>query len=182
MTTIQLLATEIDQRAKSVLLQRDKSAAPPERPGAAVWRADYALLLLWPTGAEAPAALNAELAEARSHLEKLMIDAERDNRGLIDGYLLAALEKPPSPEMLPEIQRQELSPFICRTHLVWPNDEGWPRLKRVALLAPATAPGDASTAVLPDGLDQTDMALLERLENEPATTISGDILRRVGLS
>lgn len=182
MTTIPHLVAEIDQRAKSVLLQRDASATPLERPDAAVWRADYAILLLWPTGAETPAALNAALAEARSHLEALMIDAERDNRGMIDGYLLAVLEKPPSPEMLPEIQRQEFSPFICRTHLVWPTDDGWPRLKRLALLAPATTPGDATAAVLPDGLDPTDMALLERLETDFAAAVSRDILHRVGLS
>lgn len=182
MTTIQHLIAEIDQRANSVLLQRDASFTLPERPDAAVWRADYALLLLWPTQAETPAALNAALAKARSYLEKLMVEAERDNRGLIDGYLLGALEKKASAEMLPEIQRQELSPFVCRTHLLWPDGTGWPRLKRVALLAPATAPGNATATLVPDGLGPTDMALLERLETDSAAAVSRDILRRLELS
>lgn len=179
MISISELITQIDQHAKTVLLKRDSSDGVREQPVSVVWRADYAVLMLRSISDAKPDSLSAQLAEARSQLEALMIHAEEDNRGLIDGYLIAALPKPPSDDLLPEIQRQELDPLICRTHLVWPEHGNWQRLNRLAILPPVKTKGEATAPLLPTDLAEADLLLLARLESEAAAAIGRDIIQRV---
>lgn len=177
------LFAEVDRRARPVALRRDSlPASTGTNTFAGLWLADYALVLLWPLSADTAERLNAGLAEARAHLESLLVEAERDERGTLDGYLVAALDRPPSSTLATEIQRQELSPLVCRTHVVWPEAGNWPRLARLAVLGPSSVPAAGAAATLPTDLDAAELALLDQLETHSARAVADDIKRRAGVS
>jgi hypothetical protein len=87
-----------------------------------LWAGDYACVLLWPISETDSAAVRVTALSAQGWFDELLSARERDGDGrTVDGYLVLALPTEPNADLKDEIRRIELSPQVCRKHLIWPG-------------------------------------------------------------
>jgi hypothetical protein len=113
---------------------------PPEQ--SALWASDYACVLFWPISTTDGAAVHTAVLTAQGWFDEVLSAQERVRDGrTVDGYLVFALPAEPSPDLKAEIRHIELSPQVCRKHLIWPRGQAdgdpgapWARIADVTVL------------------------------------------------
>lgn len=78
-------------------------------------------------------------------LDESLVRQEQANLTVIDGYLILALPAPPDDSLRAHIREVEMDTFICRKHVVWPEqgdapEEIWRRVFKVTVLGLPPSP------------------------------------------
>lgn len=140
----------------------DAPTPPPQR--VRMWRAPYALMVLWPLDECSPEALAAAQRSGESWIEDRLL-AEEAAGNALDGYLIVVLSEAPSSESLGRISDIEQDPRFCRKHVIWPDSNGatFSRMLRITSLGLPAAGGGSGPAPNPD-LTEEQLRLLGLIE------------------
>jgi len=94
---------------------------PPE---GEAWLGEHAWMLLWPVDDASSFTIEQAWHDAERHLDEVIPDEVATGGSVIDGYVVLALpERPADDDALAMIRKAELSPHICRKHVVWRDDK-----------------------------------------------------------
>ncbi|CAK0769615.1 hypothetical protein CCP2SC5_490009 [Azospirillaceae bacterium] len=173
----------LEERLVPVGFSRDDVALPSKVPDkSGLWKSDYALLLLWPLlSAIDESELKKSLALARDIMDKILTKIEEDHLGRMDGYIIVSLPSEPNSDIKNLVHSQELDTWICRMHFVWLDNNDWARQERVSVLTLQAKSTGVTDIVLdvPSNLEETEKALLERLNVDSAKKIAEDLIAQV---
>jgi hypothetical protein len=121
------LATLIDAQASPTGLTKADGGHPIRQdlpPGGEAWLSEHAWMLLWPVDDASSFTIKQAWRDAERHLDEVIPDEVATGGSVIDGYVVLALpERPTGDDALAMIREAELSPHICRKHVVWRDDE-----------------------------------------------------------
>jgi hypothetical protein len=131
----------IEKYARTVGIDRP---FPPEADGR-IWAGRYAQIALCMVKKCTIDAIMAAKESWQQKLDESLVRQEQANLTVIDGYLLLALPAPPDDRLRAQIRGVEMDTFICRKHLVWPEngelpEERWRRLFNVTVLGLPPSP------------------------------------------
>jgi hypothetical protein len=88
--------------------------------GAALWKATYAYVLLWPVTDHHAVGLRKAAERGQQWIDNLLTGAERKTIGFVtDGYLVLVLREKADDELASHVRRVESSTQVCRKHVVW---------------------------------------------------------------
>lgn len=123
-------------------------------PGAALWAASYAHVLLWPVAVSSVTNLLGAAEEGQNWFDLWLSAEELRLPGLVDGYLVLMLPTPPDADLRTHLARIESDPRVCRKHVIWPGAggsslNGWSRVGRITLLGLPPSPGHGAPAEPP---------------------------------
>lgn len=164
------LAALIDAQA----LPAGLSKAPDEHPirenlppGGEAWLSEHAWMLLWPVDDASSITIKQAWHDAERHLDELIPDEVATGGSVIDGYVVLALpERPTGDDALAMIREVELSPHICRKHVVWrdggANGGAWRNVDTITVLSLPNVTPSAGRVAFPQ-LPTDATALLDRI-------------------
>jgi len=129
-SNLDLAVAQLDKLCSKVGLQQTEmpiAAGEQTVPaGTILWTSSYARLVLWPCGASDAAGVIAAARDGQGWFDEMLVRDEAQSRGPIDGYLVLALPAAPAADASDDVRRLELSPQVCRKHLIWPAGEADP--------------------------------------------------------
>jgi hypothetical protein len=119
------------------------------------WEAPYAQLVLWRIQSKGKAQIRAEVEKAQEILDGLLISAEKNLSGVIDGYLLLFLGNEPGEDLHSLIRSLELDTNVCRKSFIWPGkgdspEARWQRLWRTTVIGLPESPPPGRRVDMPE--------------------------------
>jgi hypothetical protein len=137
----QELVDLIERHAKQVGIDRIIGVEADGR----IWAGCYAQIALGIVKECVVPAIMAAKESWQMKLDESLIRQEQANLTVIDGYLILALPGPPDDGVRARIRELEMDTFICRKHLVWPEEgnlpeERWRRIFKVTVLGLPPSP------------------------------------------
>jgi hypothetical protein len=157
MQSVSELTELIDIYAGSVGLSRSSplGVAGGEGEQGIRWEAPYAQLMLWRIQSTGKALIRAEVEKAQEILDVLLISAEKNLSGVVDGYLLLFLGKEPDEGLHSQIRSLELDTNVCRKSFIWPvegdtPEARWQRLWRTTVIGLPESPPPGRMVEMPE--------------------------------
>lgn len=150
MKGIQELVELIERHAKQVGIDRILGVEADGR----IWAGRYAQVALAIVKECTATAIMAAKESWQLKLDESLIRQEQANLTVIDGYLILSLPAPPDDALRSTIRELEMDTFICRKHLVWPEEgnlpeERWRRIYKVTVLGLPPSPELSGGVSLP---------------------------------
>lgn len=167
----------IEERCAKVGLAAEGLEGASVASQASFWVAPYACVLLWPVETEASLLSEANRAESVFHDVLSARERPRGDRP-IDGYLILLLATAPSDDIDDMVRELELSPQICRKHVVWPLEEAneagaiWSRLEAVTVLGLPEAQTEGGIDVAWPELEGPADELWQELDGKSAVRVA----------
>jgi hypothetical protein len=118
------------------------------------WEAPYAQLMLWRIQSTGKAQIRVEVGKAQEILDRLLVSAEKNLSGVVDGYLLLFLGNEPDEDIHSLIRSLELDTNVCRKNFIWPKEGDtpearWRRLWRTTVIGLPESPPPGRMVDLP---------------------------------
>jgi hypothetical protein len=118
------------------------------------WEAQYAQLVLWRVQSTGRAEIRAEVERVQEKLDTLLVIAETQLSGVVDGYLLLLLGSEPDEELHTLIRSLELNTNVCRKSFIWPKggetpEARWGRLWRTTVIGLPESPPPVGMVGMP---------------------------------
>jgi hypothetical protein len=137
----QELVELLERHAKQVGIDRSIGVEADGR----IWAGPYAQIALGIVKECTVPAIMAAKEGWQLKLDESLIRQEQANLTVIDGYLILSLPAPPDDTLRSTIRELEMDTFICRKHLVWPEEgnlpeEKWRRIFKVTVLGLPPSP------------------------------------------
>jgi hypothetical protein len=152
------------------------TGAPALPSDARLWSATYAQLLALPVSETDAMAFQNAAEIGQQWLDLCCIEAERNDRRVMDAYLLLLSAETLPTELFATVQAIELDPTACRKHVAWPlpgndADSVWRRVLRVTVLGLPPSPeasGMTNSPVLVSDFQKQLLKDVKALKGKPA--------------